>query len=203
MVVYDVETIRPIATGNKKLDSNYQYASGWKDYKGMGISVACFYDYNSDHIFIYKESDFQDVNRLRELQNLLNGVGVISGFNIKKFDNGLLHAHGIEVPMAKCYDLLENLWFAVGLDPHNFDVKTHGGYSLDKVLAVNFRDVQKTMNGYHAPFMWQDGKYNEVIDYCKNDVMVEKALLDRIFQTGGLIDPKSKKFVRMSIPRGF
>jgi len=202
MIVYDVETIRPIINKNMKTDPKYQYATGWDDYNGMGISVACFYDYDLGDIITLTKEDFDNPDQRQALQTLIDKAGVISGFNIKKFDNNLLLAHGISVPAYKCYDLLENIWFAAGLNPLNYDKRTHGGYSLEKVLAVNFSDVQKTMNGVHAPFMWQDGKHQEVIEYCKNDVMVEKALLDLVFTQGGIIDPKTKKFIKMAIPRG-
>lgn len=202
MIVFDVETVRPIATGKTKIDKNYIYASGWGDYKGMGISVACFYDYNEDRMITMEEGDFDNAVDIHFIQDKINKADIISGFNIKKFDNNLLHVHGVYVPPDKCYDILENLWLSVGLDPLNFDRRTHGGYSLEKVLSANFNNIQKTMNGINAPFMWQDGKRLEVIAYCINDVEVERALLEKIFNDGGLIDPKTKKFVKMPIPRG-
>jgi hypothetical protein len=196
MLVYDVECINPPIYNNKK--PKYKYANGWDDYKGMGIAVVSIYDYETGKICSYFGDDRIYVE---ELSEIFNKVDIISGFNIKKYDNNMLRAHGIEIDDNKCYDILEQLWFACGLD-NNFNFKTHGGFSLDKVLAVNFEEEQKMMSGKDAPYLWQDGKFDKVIKYCEDDVRLERLLLDKIFENGGLINPKNKKYMRMALPHG-
>lgn len=201
MIVYDCETIRPILKKNQKMREGYTYATGWEDYRGMGISVACFYNYENNGWFYLIDKDFEvKSENFYNVQKALNSTSLVSGFNIEKFDNNLIREWGLVIDDNKCYDILKMFWASVGLDPNNYNYRTHGGYNLDRFLEVN-TDVQKTMNGLEAPFMWQDGKEQEVIDYCINDVVVEGVLLEKIFENGGLIDPKTKKLVRMPIPR--
>jgi hypothetical protein len=201
MLVYDIECVRPPVAKVKK--PKYEYASGWEDYKGMGIAVLAIYDYMSDKknkVLMFTELDFQSSIHMEYLITLFTTADLIAGFNIKKYDNNMLRAHGIPIGDESSYDILEQLWFASGLTK-NFDKTTHSGFSLSKVLSVNFPDEGKSMEGKDAPFMWQDGKHKEVIDYCIHDVKLETMLLDKIFAEGGLISPKTKKFVKMPIPR--
>jgi len=206
MIVFDCETVRPILKKNEKPKDQYEYAESWTDYKGMGISVVCFYNYQTGCIFDLLEDHIKEKSdEFLYAQNLIKENELIAGFNIKKFDNNLIREFGINIPDIKTYDILELFWLAIGLDPKNFNPRTHGGYNLEKFLKINFPDgdIQKTMNGVNAPYMWQDGKKDEVVEYCRNDVKVEKALFNKIFETGGLINPKTKKFVKMPLPRAF
>ncbi len=202
MIVYDTECIRPPIIVNKL--KKYEYASGWDDYKGMGIAVLVVYDYMSnkeDEYYVFVESDFVLSDRINAIRSLFMGTNLIVGFNNKKYDNNLIRAHGIPIKDENSYDILEQLWFASGLSK-NFDNVTHGGFSMDKVVQVNFDGEHKIMSGKDAPFLWQDGRYKEVIEYCKHDVKLTVMLLNKIFETGGLISPKTKKLVKMPFPGG-
>ena len=111
----------------------------------------------------------------------------------------MLKAHGIKINDEKCYDIYYQLLYALGLDPLVWDRKTHSGLSLNAILKAN-NLVIKSGSGADAPYLWQDDKKQEVINYCKNDVMVEKALLDKIFEQGYIINPKNNLSIKMSIP---
>jgi hypothetical protein len=189
MIVYDIETKH--SPKYDKTRPNYKYAKGWGDYEGMGIAVLALYDYKTGQYSHFSDS-FADMVRVNKI---FSEAKIISGYNIKKFDNPLARAHGIIVDDSKCFDEMEQLQFACGVDLNNYR-----GFSLDKVLEVNFENVQKMMNGADAPFLWQDGEHQKVIDYCLDDVRLEKMLLNKIFEIGGLISPKTKQFVKMSVP---
>jgi hypothetical protein len=197
MIVYDIEVVKSPVRGN---DPKYQYADGWEDYKGMGIATLVIYDYEEDKTHTIMEEAFSDSKALTEVQSIFDRADVIVGFNILKFDNNLLRAHGIKVDDAKCYDILKQIWYANGLTG-TFHPKTHGGYGLDTVSKANGgTGKSETVSGAQAPFLWQDGKRTEVVEYCIQDVMVTKGLLDTIFSQGGLINPKTKTFNRIAIP---
>ncbi len=195
MIVYDIECKHSPVIDKKR--PKYTYADGWEDYKGMGVAVVSVYDYMTGKISSYNGKSLKS----RKFKDIFEKADIISGFNIKKYDNNMLRAIGIKVDDNKCYDILEQLWFACGLNGE-FNRRTHGGFSLDKVLFTNFSGEQKMMNGKNAPFMWQDGKKKEVIDYCEDDVRLETMVLNKIFENGGLKNPKTKKFVRMALPHG-
>ena len=194
MIVIDLEILNPIIPKNKITKSGYTYASGWDDYLGMGIAVVVVYDYMTD-TYVYFKND-----RLDQLQRVINETDLICGYNNIKFDNEVLRCHNVLIDNNKCYDVLRQIWYSVGLNGI-FDYKTHGGYSLDAVIKTNFTGEGKTLeSGEFAPYMWQEGKYDQVIEYCKNDVKMTKLLINRIFEFGGIINPKTGEFIKIAIP---
>ncbi len=203
MIVLDIEICKgPVY--NKDYP-NHEYAAGWADFTGMGIAVLCLYDYKDDSYKIWTDKgqcntfNLSLIEDRRKLSDIIALRDIVAGYNIKKFDAPLMEANGFLVCDDQIYDILEQLWFAVGLSKQ-FNPRTHGGYGLDTVSKLNLDNQGKTGHGALAPFMWQDGKFQEVIDYCQNDVKLTKDLLDLVFIQGGLIDPKSKKVVKMALP---
>lgn len=67
-------------------------------------------------------------------------------------------------------------------------VGMHSGYGLDAVCETNF-GMRKTGNGALAPILWQQGKRGQVIDYCLQDVKMERTLLDLIRDRGEVVSP--------------
>lgn len=201
IIVYDIECIRPPVPKDRKNLGHYLYANGWDDYRGMGIATMSLYNYSTKKIETFIDQNFEDILLLKSIQSRFDDAITIAGFNIKHYDNNMLRAHDIEIDDYKCYDIFEQLLFAVGIDPTTATPQQLRGYGLKAVLKANFGDdVKKIMKGEDAPYMWQDKKYNKVIEYCEQDVTVEKLLLDTIFMTGGLINPKTKQFIRMALP---
>lgn len=196
MIVLDTEIIAAPVSSDKRKDG-YKYANGWEDYIGMGISVCVIYDYKTNQYYEFTESILN--TKHNEMQSIIDNAEIICGFNHIKFDVPLLEAHGFNFSDKHLYDILLQLWFAAGLNK-NYNPKTHGGYSLNAVCKNNLDGAQKNGSGADAPILWQDGKYNEVIQYCRNDVKLTKDLLDLIFMNGGLISPRTKKYCKMAIP---
>jgi len=101
--------------------------------------------------------------------------------------------------------LPNELWFADGLNPHKFNPKTHGGYSLDACCTANL-SAGKSGDGALAPVNWQAGLYGEVITYCLRDVMLLRRLVRLAIRNGGELnhprwDRKGQK-IRVRIPEG-
>lgn len=206
MIVYDIECIRPPVPRQGQPLGNYLYAQGWEDYKGMGIAVCVWYDYMTDQFYYFTEDDIiKDGNVITYKQNAeifqstIKQKELVCGFNINKYDNNMLKAHGFNIKDDRCYDIYRHWMQSVGLNPDVWNVKTHSGYSLDAMLSANSFPA-KTGNGADAPYMWQDGRKQEVINYCIEDVRRELWLLNKIFETGGLVSPKTKEYVKMAIP---
>ncbi len=196
MLVYDIEIANPIRTEKTKIDPKYTYANGWNDFEGMGIAVIGWYNFNTDEYGHH----LGDKDSLLAFQDMITSIEKFVGFNTIGFDNKLLRAHGINVFDEKSYDILQQIWFAVGLDANKYEPRTHGGFSLGKVSHHNL-GRGKTGDGADAPYMWQDGKKDEVIDYCVNgDVKLTKDLLSVIYNTGQLISPKSKRVLQIALP---
>lgn len=211
ILMYDCEIINLIMNVREPIDRRYSYCGGWRDFEGMGISVVGTwrnYDLryhrercitlprplgkyeafvNSSNViglslFALYEFDY--------LQRLLWGADVVVGFNSIAFDDKLMCANGLEVTTT--YDLLCETRIAVGQPPHYTRGVTTGGYSLANLAQAN--GMTKTGTGALAPMLWQDGKKQQVIDYCLNDVKLLHDLYWRK-QNGMLRDPVSGKLL--------
>ena len=180
---------------NETVIQDIDYCDGWHDHANMGISVIGAYDYITDRYRVFCKDNFHEFLLLagdgRDPMVSFNGIG---------FDNKVLRSAQIDIPDSRCYDILRELWSAVGLGPE-FNYKTHGGFGLERVGKANF-SLSKTGNGAIAPVEWQRGNIGNVVDYCLNDVKLTKMTFDRIVETGGLRNPcDSSHFITMSPPR--
>jgi hypothetical protein len=174
MIVLDVEIEKAIQGRGEERLEGIEYCGGWRDFQGMGISCVCTYDIVTHLTRVFLKEDFNALAvYLREKWT--------AGFNTKRFDLPLLAAHDVEVDTATHYDLLEEIWIALGLNPDKFYYKTHGGWSLDAVCRATL-GTHKTGQGALAPVWWQQGKRGKVIDYCCNDVWMEGQLLCHVLQ---------------------
>ena len=184
MIIYDCEIIKAIPPKNPQdIIPGIEYCEGWRDFKGMGISVIAVYDYLQQRYSVYLEDNMEEFLRLAY------STDVVVGFNSLSFDNNLVAANGIDIDEENSYDILVEIWKAAGLSP-TFKYPSHIGYSLDSMCETNF-GIKKTGSGALAPILWQQGKYGQVIDYCLHDVWMTKKLLDQICIRGRLLSSKN------------
>lgn len=181
-IVYDSEVVRPVPPRGKPMLQGIEYCKSWTDYLNMGISVVAAYEYALDRYRVFCRDNAQ------YFIWLVNQADVIIGFNSIKFDNELLAAHGVSIPVEKCYDMLVEIWLAAGLGPE-YKHGTHAGFSLDNCVRANFGLSKKQGGGAMAPVDWQRGNIGNVIDYCIEDVRMTKLLVDRVIEKGELVNP--------------
>lgn len=181
ILIYDCEIRKAILGKNETPIEGIEYAAGWRDFANMGISCIGAYDYCEQRYRVFFEDNFA------EFQNLVDNREIIVSFNGIGFDNPLCQANGLCVPDEKSYDELVELWIAAGLGPA-FVYPTHVGYGLDAVCKANF-GKSKTGYGGFAPVWWQRGEYGKLVDYCINDVVLEKRLFDLILHDGKVLSP--------------
>lgn len=193
-IVYDCEIIRCIPpqgiamttleTGEvyfNRFGDGFQYCGGWEDYENMGISVICAIELESDksYTFIHPETS--------NFQNLVYSVqqnGQIAGFNSINFDDKLCRANGIAVTTN--FDLLQEIRLAAYGSANWVDCPKGHSYKLDAIARAN--GYAKTGSGSLAPQLWQQGKRQEVVDYCMNDAKITKELI-LLFLDGKLKNP--------------
>lgn len=193
MIIIDVEIKKAILGRNETPIPGIEYCGGWKDYTNMGISCVCAYDINTHLSRVFLEDDLQG------LADYISDFPT-AGFNTKRFDLPLLAANGVrpaEGLTLAHYDILEEIWLALGLNPDKFYQKTHGGWGLDAVCKATL-GIAKTGHGALAPVWWQQGKTGKVIDYCLNDVWMEGQLLLHIAK--GLPVTNGKDTVQLKVP---
>lgn len=201
ILIYDCEIIKavPVEYKNEKPIEGIEYCAGWHDHKNMGISVIGTYNnWNKDTLAFIDTSIYNstkwisDIKPLEDFQQLLNECDVLVGFNNQHFDDKLIQANGFTIPEKVVnYDILVEIWRAVGIEPP-FVYPTHAGYSLKQTCEANSLSA-KTGDGANAAIQWQRGKYQEVIDYCLNDIKITTELFRKIVNNDGwIINPKNK-----------
>jgi len=169
--VFDLEIKNPIETLSK----------GWQSHNEMGIACLCLFDY-----FTGRYRVFDDNSKLECLDILLS-YDYIIGFNTVGFDMKVINACWT-VPqdkprVSKDFDILRQLWVSLGLNPDVFNGKTHGNCKLDKIAKETI-NMSKSGDGALAPQLYQQNRFAEVIDYCLNDVLIEKTLFEFIVEHG-------------------
>lgn len=184
LLFYDAETIRPIDLGDGSKVLGIEYASGWKDYAGMGVACICALQAwdNRPRVF------FQD--NLDSFADLAKEATCCIGFNNIQFDSNLIAAHyerlgfdafGIQGFMEDQKDILETIYSNLGY-PLVLK-KRPSGYKLDDLTGNTF-GARKTGNGALAPVLFQQGRFASVIDYCLSDVNLTYRLYRWIKRTG-------------------
>jgi len=168
IVVYDLEIKKTIE----------QCSKGWASFDEMGISVGCAFDYRTMRFRVFLDDNVAElVNRLNEASTL------IVAFNHLAFDNKLLRATP-GLPKLKGDEELNNYdMMKVSREALGLKGIAHKGFKLDDHLEACGL-AKKTANGAEAPLMWQAGKVGELVDYCLNDVTVERSLFEDMWVKG-------------------
>jgi hypothetical protein len=115
------------------------------------------------------------------------------GFNSKAFDDKLLASNG--APVQTDYDVLEQIRISAFGSNRWEDTPEGYSYSLDNLAKAN--GMKKTGSGSLAPKLWQDGREQEVIDYCLNDCRLTRDLL-LLGLEGKLIDPNNGNLLKLA-----
>ena len=197
-LVYDCEIIRCIP--ERDMNPQYKYCAGWEDHKSMGISVIGTCDIVTGELKAFVNSQWSHLgySPFIEFQKLIykfqSEGGSIIGFNNFSFDDSLCRANGIVI--RSDYDLLRLVRLAA-YGNVSWESQPPGyNYSLSAIASAN--GYAKTGSGSSAAKLWQDGKYQEVIDYCLNDCFITYKLFEK-FANGELIDPNDGKILKSCI----
>ena len=180
LLIYDIEIVKAIPPRDGKRIEGVEYCRGWDDHASMGVACICAFDYVEMRYRVFTKGSFDQFEALAASR-------LVVGFNSISFDDSVCQHNGINVKTF--YDLLREIWTAAGLPPtwQNID---HAGYGLDATAKANGLSG-KTGHGAHAPVQWQRGEHGKVIDYCLEDIRQTKSLIDKVMDTGNLVNPKN------------
>ncbi len=172
IAVFDLEIKKPID----------QCSKGWQSHNEMGISCLCLYDYYNSRYRVF------DDNSKYNCIEILNTYEYVVGYNTVGFDWKVVNATWkfpllIPTRISKDFDILREIWISKGLNPDVFNPVTHGRMKLDDV-AFETIGMRKTLDGATAPQYYQQGRIAEVIDYCLEDVRIEKTLFEFVVAYG-------------------
>ena len=140
MFIYDIEIANPIPSPGVEPVAGVTYAKGWDYPATMGIACIGVYEYTTDKYRVFSEYE------LDAFQKLVDSHDVRIGYNNIKFDNGVLRACEIKIEDRRCYDILTEIFRALG--------SFQKGCKLDDVIKANFSNAGKNGDGATAPILW-------------------------------------------------
>ncbi len=139
----------------------------------LDASFVGVYSYNSDQYFSFFENQFE------ELGALLQKAGLIIGFSINRFDIPVMAKYfKFNLKAIPCLDILEEIEIGLG---HRI--------SLD-ILAKTNLGIGKTHHGLEAIKFYKEKNFEELKNYCLNDVKITKDLYDLAKKQGHLMVPR-------------
>lgn len=137
------------------------HEDGWGAKESFGVAVLSEYDSIRGEIISYKEEECDEyIGKIPSYDRLI-------GHNFIDFDMAVLRGEGADpddLNEPEVVDIFEYI-----------KDKTGEWVGLDDLAKKNL-GIEKTMDGKHAPELWQKGKKQKVIDYCESDVKITLAL---------------------------
>ncbi len=131
--------------------------------------VVCIYDSETDKYSSYKQDE------LKNLWPILEKADLLIGYNNESFDTPILNKYySGDLSKIGSLDLLSEIKKALG-----YRIK------LDSVAEATL-GRKKTGNGLEAMTWWKQGRYDEVIKYCLEDVRLTKDIYDYALKNGCL-----------------
>jgi len=148
LVFYDVET-------QKKADE----VGGWDNADQMLISIAVTCS-DEDEYRVWREKDVPEMIRY------VSGFDKVVSFNGDNFDSKVVSHYGDVAEMQKrSFDVAQYL-----------SARLKHRVRLESVAQATL-NVGKSADGLLALQWWKEGKIDQIIDYCKQDVKVLKDLV--------------------------
>ena len=147
-IVFDIETDGIITTVGNKQVFPNMY-------------VVCIYDSQTDKFSSYTQEQLQDLLPILEKADLL------IGYNSDSFDIPILNKYySGDLTKIASLDLLTEIKNSLGRR-----------IKLDNVAGATL-GRNKTGHGLEAMEWWKQGKYQDVIDYCTEDVRITKDIYE-------------------------
>ncbi|MBT4857414.1 helicase [Candidatus Uhrbacteria bacterium] len=176
-VVLDIET-----------RNTFQDVGGYFPTK-LDLSVVCAYFYEDDSWESYTQETLQDLFiRLEQADSII-------GYNSIGFDVPILNKYYagdfLKIPQI---DMLEKIRLSLG-----FRIK------LDDVASATI-GAKKSAHGLQAVAWWKEGKVQEIIDYCMQDVKVTKEVFEFGVENGFILfddrgGERKKVDIDFSVPK--
>ncbi|TFH35584.1 MAG: hypothetical protein E4G99_06965 [Anaerolineales bacterium] len=146
LIVFDLET--------KKLADE---VGGWSHIDRMGFAAGVTYDVGADAYERFTEAQADEL-----IQRLIQAEQII-GFNLIRFDYAVLRPYGFQVTDGvrdKSTDLLLDIYQALGFR-----------IGLDNLAEATLKE-SKSADGLDSVKWFREGKIDQVLDYCEQDVRI-------------------------------
>lgn len=150
IVFFDVETQR-----------TFDEVGGRRHIRDLGLSAAVTYSTASDGFRHYTEESVD------QLIAELRAADLVVGFNVLRFDYEVLRAYTDDrLDDLPTVDMLDEIHRTLGFR-----------ISLDS-LAGSTLGISKSADGLQAVRWYREGRIQEILDYCQQDVEVTRQLYE-------------------------
>lgn len=141
---------------------------GWNNHAALKISTVGVYSYLYDRYFSFEESEME------KLAEMMRGARTLVGFSINRYDvpvlanyfQKLVNELSFDIWAKERVDLLEEIEMATG-----------ERVSLSRLAEANL-GVAKEHHGSEAITLYNEGRMDELKEYCLNDVKLTKEIYD-------------------------
>ena len=157
---------------------------GWHNTHLMRVSVAVLYESQCDEFKVYREPEIQ------KLTEDLKRLDLVVGFNISRFDYGVLRAYTpFDLKRLPTFDILDEIHKGLGFR-----------LSLSH-LAERTLGRPKGGDGILAVQWFREGDWENLIKYCTEDVAITRDLFYHGLEKGYLAySDKSGRILRIPTP---
>lgn len=154
------------------------------DVTKLRVSVAAAYDMEKDEMVVFTE------NELPQLFRLFERSSVVIGFNSDHFDLAVLNTYYVgDIYRIPHFDLLEDIRTILGKR-----------LPLDDLVQATLNEG-KSGHGMRAITLFREGKIDELISYCKDDVRLTKDLFLHGSTKGYIYYPDIPQKRILNVPR--
>jgi DEAD/DEAH box helicase domain-containing protein len=151
-IVLDIETSNTFAD-----------VGGHRNIHDLNVSLIGAYSYKQDKYLAFNEHE------INSFEPFLKSAGLIVGFAINRFDIPVLKKHfSFDLMALPRLDLLEEIETVLGRR-----------VSLNALAKANL-GLEKTHNGLEAITLYREGNFEELKNYCLNDVKLTKDLYELV-----------------------
>lgn len=131
--------------------------------------VVCIHDSETDKYTSYKQ------DQLKDLWPILEKADLLIGYNSESFDTPILNRYySGDLSKIGSVDILNEIKKSLG-----YRIK------LDSVAEATL-GRKKSGHGLEAMEWWKQGRYDDVIKYCIDDVKITKDIYDYALKNGHL-----------------
>ena len=161
-IVLDIET-----------SNSFQDVGGRNNFTDLKVSLIGAYSYREDAYLSFTEHEIE------KFEPYLKRAGLVIGFAINRFDIPVLKKHfSFDLMALPRLDLLEEIEMALGTR-----------ISLDILAKTNLGIGKTHASGLEAITLYNEGKMEELKDYCLHDVRLTRDLYELGKRQGHLLVP--------------
>ncbi|NTU47161.1 hypothetical protein HGA88_06050 [Candidatus Roizmanbacteria bacterium] len=142
------------------LETKYTFRD-FSDHKKLGISVGVIFDYSDNQPKVYFEKD------IPQMFPILEKASYIIGYNVRSFDIPVLSAYYPgDTSVFEVFDILDDIKEKIGRR-----------IALNDVIHATL-GKKKTGHGLMAIDYYKEGKFEELSQYCTDDVTLTRDLFE-------------------------